>query len=203
MVLSRVGVFGGTFDPLHCGHLAVALLAKEEAKLDSVLFVPAGRPRLKSAEPIATPEQRLEMVRLAITGVAGFELYDAEVQREGPTLTADTLGELEARYGEGTELVFILGLDVLSRFDQWVQPERVVEHAKLLAVSRPGYSGFDWEDFYARNPYSRGRVECVESAVVDISASELRSRLATGGPVGGLLPESVERYIRESGLYIE
>ena len=96
---------------------------------------------------------------------------------------------------------FILGLDVLARFDEWVNPAGVVELARLLAVNRAGYAGFDWDGFYARNPYARGRVDCIQSTAVDVSASELRSRLAAGSPVGGLIPEQVERYIREQGLY--
>ena len=201
MVLTRVGILGGTFDPVHHGHLEIAQRAKEEAGLDRVLFIPAGQPRLKSAEPQASPNHRMEMLRLAIAGIAGFEVSDVEVRRQGQTLTADTLRELQGEYGEGAELVFILGLDVLRRFDQWVEPQRVVELATLLAVSRPGYGAFDWAGFYARNPYAWGRVECVESTAIDVSASELRGRLAAGEPVSGLLPDGVERYIRENRLY--
>ena len=93
------------------------------------------------------------------------------------------------------------GLDALSKFDEWVDPAGVVELARLLAVSRPGYAGFDWDGFYKRCPYASGWVECIDSAAIDISASELRRRLAAGMSVEGLLPEAVDRYIRENGLY--
>ena len=99
------------------------------------------------------------------------------------------------------ELRFILGLDALLRFDQWVQPERVVGLARLLAVSRPGYTAFDWPAFYARNPYAEGRVDCLDSTAIDVSASELRQRIGAGASVSGLLPAAVEQYIRENGLY--
>lgn len=201
MVLSRVGILGGTFDPVHRGHLEIALRAKEQGNLDRVFFIPAGQPRLKPGEPSATPEQRMAMVQLALQGLEGLEASDVELRRSGPTLTADTLRELYDSMDGDTELVFILGLDVLAHLDQWLHPERVVELARLLAVSRPGYTEFDWEGFYARNPYARGRVDCIDTTAIDLSASELRGRLASGQSVAGLLPDGVEDYIRQNGLY--
>ena len=202
MVLTRVGILGGTFDPVHRGHLEIASLATNEAVLDGVIFIPAAQPRLKSGEPSASPEQRLAMLSLATQDIEGFEVSDMELGRTGPTLTVETLRELRDSLGDGVELYFILGLDVLEKFDQWVEPERVVELARLLAVSRPGYSGFDWDGFYARNPYARGRVDCLDSAAIDVSASELRARIAAGASVSGLLPAGVEDYIRGMGLYV-
>ena len=138
---------------------------------------------------------------LRLQDIPGVEVSDIELQRSGPTLTVETLRELRESLSDQVEMVFILGLDVLARFDQWVEPEGVVVLARILAVSRPGYEGFDWAGFYARNPYARGRVDCVDSTAIDISASDLRQRLAAGAPVDGLLPPTVERYIRENGLY--
>ena len=201
MVLRRVGVLGGTFDPVHRGHLEIARHAIDGAGLERVIFVPAGQPRLKSGAPTASAEQRLEMLRLAVEGNPGFQVSEIEIGRSGPTLTVETLTELSLTLDDGDEMVFILGLDVLARFDEWVEPEGVVDLARLLAVNRAGYTGFDWDGFYARNPYARGRVECLSSTAVDVSASELRSRLADNAPVSGLIPEQVERYIREQGLY--
>ena len=188
MVLTRVGVLGGTFDPVHRGHLEIAHRALAEASLGRVIFIPAAQPRLKSGEPSASPEQRLEMLGLAIHDTVGFEVSDVELGRTGPTLTVETLRELREDLGEDAEIYFILGFDVLDRFHQWVKPEQVVELARLMAVSRPGYADFDWSGFYARNPYARGRVDCLDSTAVDISASELRARIAAGESVGGLLP---------------
>ena len=201
MVLTRVGVLGGTFDPVHRGHLEIAHSALAEASVGRIIFIPAGQPRLKSGEPSASPEQRLEMLRLAIHDTAGFEVSDVELGRTGPTLTVETLRELRKDLGEDAEVRFILGFDVLDRFHQWVEPEQVVTLARLMAVSRPGYADFDWSGFYARNPYARGRVDCRDSTAVDISASELRARIAAGESVGGLLPPTVEQYIRDNGLY--
>ena len=100
------------------------------------------------------------------------------------------------------ELVFILGLDVLERFDQWVEPGCVTKLARILAVSRPGYTDFDWDGFYARNPYAEGRVECLGTTAIDVSASELRGRIAVGESADGLLPAAVVAYIRDNGLYV-
>lgn len=201
MVLTRIGILGGTFDPVHRGHLEIARIAMDEAALERVIFIPAGQPRLKSGDPSASPEQRLEMLLLAVNGAPGFDVSGMELRRAGPTLTVDTLRELREELGDGVELYFILGLDAVARFDQWVEPERVVELARLLAVSRPGYSGFDWPEFYSRNPYVEGRVDCLDSTAIDISASELRARIAAGASVSGLLPSAVEQYIRDNGLY--
>ena len=201
MVLTRIGILGGTFDPVHRGHLEIARVAMDEAALERVIFIPAGQPRLKSGDPSASPGQRLEMLRLAVSEIPGFDVSGMELRRSGPTLTVDTLRELREELGDGVELYFILGLDALLRFDQWVEPERVVELARLLAVSRPGYSGFDWPGFYSRNPYAEGRVDCLDSTAIDVSASELRTRIASGASVSGLLPAAVEQYIRDNGLY--
>ena len=201
MAQIRIGILGGTFDPVHRGHLEIARRAMQEAELERVIFIAAGQPRLKPDEPSASPQQRLEMLRLAVDGTAGFEVSDIELRRPGPTLTVETLRELRREFGDGVELCFILGFDALARFDQWLEPEQVMELARLLTVSRPGYTGFDWPAFYARNPYAEGRVEVLDSTAIDVSASELRGRLAAGASVSGLLPPAVEQYIREHGLY--
>ena len=201
MVLTRIGILGGTFDPVHRGHLEIARVAMDEAALERVIFIPAGQPRLKSGDPSASPEQRLEMLRLAVSEIPGFDVSGMELRRSGPTLTVETLRELRDELGDGVELCFILGLDALLHFDQWVEPEGVAELARLLAVSRPGYSGFDWPEFYSRNPYVEGRVDCLDTTAIDISASELRARIAAGASVSGLLPSAVEQYIRDNRLY--
>ena len=196
----RTGILGGTFDPVHSGHLAIAGLVKTEFGLDRVFLVPAGSPRLKRQEPGAAVAHRLEMVKIAVAGYTGFETSEVETARPGPTYTVDTLEEFSLEFN-ADEFFFIVGIDVLSRFHEWRKPDRILELCRLVAVSRPGYSAFDWPSFYAVSPGAAGRVEMVSSAMVDVSGTELRQRAAAGLTLRGLVPEPVEEYIRHHGLY--
>lgn len=200
MVLTRVGILGGTFDPVHRGHLEIARKALEVAELQRVLLIPAGAPRLKSSQPFASPEHRMAMLRLAVGDAACMEPSDMELHRPGATKTVDTLRLLQGEYGEECQLFFIMGVDVLEGLENWIMPDEVVRLASIIAFSRPGYTGFDWGSFYQRNPYAVGRVQCIDASA-DLSASEVRSRIAAGASVGGLLPPEVDHYIRTHGLY--
>ena len=198
----NIGILGGTFDPVHLGHLSIANAAMDQAALERVLFIPAGQPRLKQAEPGASAEHRIEMVRRAIEGNPRFQVCDAEARRPGPTYSVDTLVELSAKLGPGTDLFFILGMDVLDQFDRWKDPERVLTLCRLLVLDRPGERDFDWPGFYSRVPKAKGRVQIVTAPPVDVSATELRRRAATGEPLDGQVPDAVAEYIHEQGLYL-
>ncbi len=198
----NIGILGGTFDPVHLGHLSIANAAMDQAALERVLFIPAGQPRLKQAEPAASADHRIEMVRLAIEGNPRFRVCDDEARRSGPTYSVDTLVELSAKLGPGTDLFFILGLDVLDQFDQWKDPERVLTLCRLLVLHRPGEPDFDWPGFYRRVPKAEGRVQIVTAPLVDVSATELRRRVAVGEPLDGQVPDAVAEYIQEQGLYL-
>jgi nicotinate-nucleotide adenylyltransferase len=201
----KIGILGGTFDPVHLGHLSIAAAAMDQAGLEKVLFIPAGHPRLKQAEPAATVEQRLAMVRLAVLEEPKFQVCDLEAHRPGPTYTVDTLVELSAKLGPTTDLYFILGMDVLGQLDRWKDPARILELCRLLVLDRPGEQGFDHEDFnqefYQRVPQAQGRVQTVTAPLIDVSATELRRRAAAGEPLTGQTPDAVAEYIRENGLY--
>ena len=197
----RVGILGGTFDPVHSGHLTIAGRVQADLGLDLVLFVTAGNPRLKAQAPAAAAEHRLEMVRLAVEREGGFAVSDVEIHRQGPSYTVDTLEHVLREYGAGTELYFILGVDVLPRFHEWRNSERILELCRLVVVSRPGYSHFDWDDFYVRNPMARERITLVSSVAADISGTELRRRVSAGLTLKGLVPEAVKEYIRRHALY--
>ena len=197
----NIGILGGTFDPVHLGHLSIADAAMDQAKLERVLFIPAGQPRLKQAEPSASVDQRLEMVRLAIQDHPGFDIADIEAHRPGPTYTVDTLVELSAKLGPTANLYFILGMDVLGQLDRWKDPEQVLELCRLLVLDRPGEQDFNWARFYEKVSAAQGRVQVVTAPLVDVSATELRRQAAAGEPLAGQVPNAVAVYIRQQDLY--
>ena len=199
----KIGILGGTFDPVHLGHLSIANAAMDHAGLERVLFIPAGQPRLKQAQPSASVSHRIEMVGLAIQGNPKFRVCDIEARRPGPTYSVDTLEELSVKLGPGTDLFFILGMDVLGHLDHWKDPERVLKLCRLLVLDRPGQEDFDWPGFYSRVPQAEGRVQIVAAPAVDVSGTELRRRSSKGEPLTGQTPDAVAKYIRENGLYLK
>ena len=198
----NIGILGGTFDPVHLGHLSIASAALGQAALEKVLFIPAGQPRLKQSEPSASVDHRLEMVRLATLDIPNYQVCDIEAHRPGPTYSVDTLVELSDKLGPTADLFFILGLDVLGQLDRWKEPERVLELCQLLVLDRPGEQGFDWTGFYSRIPEAKDRVQVVTAPLVDVSATDLRSRATSGEPLEGQVPDAVAEYIRQQGLYL-
>ena len=198
----NLGILGGTFDPVHLGHLSIAESAIEQVSLDRVLFIPAGHPRFKQAEPAASVLDRLEMVRLATTDNPRFTVCDLEAHRPGPTYTVDTLMQLTAKLGPTSNLFFILGLDVLGQLDRWKDPARVLELCQILVSDRPGEQQFDWADFYCRVPEAEGRVLTINAPLIDINATELRRKVAAGENLAGETPKPVAEYISEQRLYL-
>ena len=183
--MSRVGVFGGTFDPVHVGHLAIANDALDELSLDRIYFVPARRSPLKREAPIASAGDRLAMLTAATRGDPRFRVSPLEIDREGPSFTVDTL---EALRGEG-ELFLILGSDAYADFERWREPARIRELATIVLAARPGA------------PNAPAGVRMLDSPLMDISSRELRTRAARGRSLRYLVPEAALRYIEEHGLY--
>ncbi|MDQ2914371.1 MAG: nicotinate-nucleotide adenylyltransferase [Chloroflexota bacterium] len=183
--MTRVGVFGGTFDPVHVGHLAIANAALDELGLDRVDFVPARRSPLKQEGPIASAEDRLAMLTAAIANEPRFGVSTVELDRPGPSFTVDTL---EALRGKG-ELFLILGSDAYADFERWREPARIEGLATLVLAARPG----------APNAPAGARV--LDSPLIDINSRELRARAARGRSLRYLVPEAVLRYIEEHRLY--
>lgn len=186
----RVGMLGGTFDPPHNAHLAMAETAMAELSLDRVLFLPAPDPPHKSA---TTPyETRVELVRLAIGARPGLELSRLEEGRTGPSYTVDLLEEYRALHDD--ELFFIMGSDSLMELNTWKRPDRIVELATLVVFLRPGYDPV--------LPAGRDRSLIVLAEPrIDVSSSNIRARIAAGEPVAGLLPEAVHQFILDNSLY--
>ena len=189
-----IGVFGGTFDPIHSGHLAVAEEARARLNLADVLFIPSGQPWLKPASPIAAVEHRLEMVRLALTGKPHFKLSTMEIERTGPSYAVDTIAELQRQLGSGNDLFFILGWGSLVELSQWKEPTRLVGMCRLVAAPRPGNPVPDLQALEAVIPGLSERVIILDKPEIDVSATGIRELVARGLSIENLVPEAVEKY---------
>ncbi|MEA2717371.1 MAG: nicotinate-nucleotide adenylyltransferase [Actinomycetota bacterium] len=191
----RLGVLGGTFDPVHIGHLAAAVNARHALRLDRVLLVVAHHPWQKSGRPITPAADRLAMVEAAVADRNGLEASRIEIDRGGDTYTADTLEQLHHEDPQ-THLFLIVGTDVAAELHTWKRPDIVARLATLAVVGR---GGVDVHDAAALGP--EWRVERVDMPPLDISSSELRQRLGDGRPVDFLVPDPVINLIRQRGLY--
>jgi nicotinate-nucleotide adenylyltransferase len=194
----RIGVLGGTFDPIHYGHLAIAEEARVVLGLERVLLVPAARQPLKRGAHVASPQQRIEMARLACAGNSALDVSPIEVERPGPSYTVNTLEQLrDAGLGE---LHFILGADALADLHRWYDAPRIPELARLVVIARPGHRP-NLDAVAAQLPGVRERITLIDGPGLAISSSELRSRIAAGRPIRYLTPEPVVEYIARNGLY--
>lgn len=192
----KLGIFGGSFDPLHVGHLAIAEAARRDVALDEVVFVPTRRNPLKDDDPETSPEDRFEMVRRALAATPRLRASRAEIDRDGPSYTIDTLRSL-AR--EGVELFLILGADALRDLERWREPSEVLALATLLVAKRPGAPDPDLAALRRTSP--QARVRPFAAPLVDLSSRELRAFARTGGSLRYLVPEPAWRYAAERGLY--
>ena len=202
--MRRVGVLGGTFDPVHYGHLVVAEEVYTTLQLAEMVFVPAGQPPHKTNAEITIAEHRLEMLELAIASNPHFTISRVDLDRPGPCYTVDTLQLLRKQWGDKTAIYFVIGRDSLEELLSWHDPSGILEQlTHLVAVTRPGYSEseayYDWLE--ARLPGIKQRLLIVDAPQFDISATDLRKRVAEGRPIKYQTPESVESYIIQYGLY--
>ena len=198
----KIGVMGGTFDPVHWGHLMVAEEVRSRLGLTEVLLVPAGQPWMKLDRNLSAAAHRLQMVRLAIADRPYFRLTTMEIERVGPSYTIDTITELKAQLEPGEELFFILGWDSLAQLPQWRQPRQLVKLCRLVAVPRPGYPPSDLDSLSAVIPGLSRRVIILDKPEIDISATEIRKRVAQGLSIDHLVPGPVAEYIRKHQLYL-
>lgn len=196
--MTAIGILGGTFDPIHFGHLAIAEEARVALGLARVLFVPAAHQPLKAYRPAAAPHQRLAMVGLACASNPAFEPSDIEIVRPGPSYTINSLRDLAAR--EPAELHFILGADALLDLPRWRAADQIPTLARIVAVQRP-HAPVHLDELLAKVPALSGRLVLLDGPNLDISSSELRQRIASGHPVRYLTPDPVVDYIEEHQLY--
>jgi nicotinate-nucleotide adenylyltransferase len=196
----RIGILGGTFDPIHFGHIATAGAAMECAQLDRVLFIPSAQPPHRAAA-VAPEAQRLEMCKLAVEGHEAFEVSDIEMRRGGASYTSDTLGELKRAHPQD-ELSLILGWDAARLFATWHEPEKVKELASFVVVSRPGMPAPGVDELTAAGLDPERVMLCLRPTP-DISGSALRRAIARGESISEKVPEAVARYIAEHHLYMD
>ena len=195
----NIGVLGGTFDPIHIGHLVVAEEARIRLGFREVLFVPAGQPWLKLDRSITPADHRVEMVRRAIAGNPHFKLCTLEVERSGPSYTVDTLIALREQLGSEASLFFILGRDTLGGLPSWKEPKKIVQLCQLVVAPRLGAK--DLKNLETAIPGLLEQVMQLDMPVIEISSSEIRRRIAQGLSVRYLVPTKVEKYITEQKIY--
>lgn len=197
---ARLGIMGGTFDPIHIGHLACAEQAREAFELAAVVFIPAGNPVFKKDRAVTPAADRLEMCRLATRSNPAFDVSAIEIERGGDTYTVDTLRQLRAHYPDNVELRFITGADAVASIVAWRESAAIADLARLIAVTRPGYALSD-----ERRALIEGRgnfaVDYLEITSLAVSSSDLRRRVAAGASIRYLTMQRVFDYIREKRLY--
>jgi nicotinate-nucleotide adenylyltransferase len=199
--MKRLGILGGTFDPVHCGHLVIAEEARVRLNLTEVRFVPAGQPPHKSGRPVSPATDRLAMLRLAIAGNTAFTFTTMEIERTGPSYTVDTLSQLARDEGPDCALHFIVGGDALPDLLSWREPARILALCTLVVVRRPDVKPVDLRDLQARLPALAEKLIVLDGPQFGVSGTEIRQRVAEELPVRYQVPEAVWAYIREHRLY--
>lgn len=201
-----LGVFGGTFDPIHVAHLAVAEAARDALGLERVLFIPNRQPPHKPDQAVTPAADRLAMVQAAIADNPAFEASSLEIDREGPSYTSDTLRVLRAaqdELGESDELALILSVEALAGLASWHEPARVLELAQLVVAPRDGFPDLDPEAIARLVPGSQPRVTLLDGPRMRLSASEIRARAVAGRSLRYLVPDAVAAFIGDHDLYKE
>jgi len=212
----QIGIFGGTFNPIHQGHLIAAEEVREQFALDRILFVPSARPPHKPRPDLISAEHRLAMTRLAVEGNPAFAVSTVELERRGPSYSVETVEALGRTWGPAARFFFVLGIDAFCEIDTWHRPERLLALCDFLVLSRPGrdlaearevlsrHFSLEWPPDAPAAPLPHGRrLHLARVPAVEISSSEIRRRLALGRSVKYLLPEAVESYILSHHLYSE
>ena len=197
----KVGIMGGTFDPIHIAHLIIAEEARTRLALDRVIFIPAGEPWMKPGHTVSKAGLRVDMVKLAISSNAAFSLSLNETERPGPTYTVDTLEQLLGALGYDTQLFLLLGWDSVAEMTSWKAPYRISKTATVVAFPRPGFSKPEIAVLERAMPGIAERIVFLDAPYLEISSTGIRKRIAEGGSVRYLVSDAVGQYITENKLY--
>jgi nicotinate-nucleotide adenylyltransferase len=198
----KIGILGGTFDPVHYGHLAIAEEARARIPLDIVLLVPARVQPLRQEAAVSKPEHRAAMLERALIGNPALSLSRIEFERAGPSFTVETMALFRERYPRDSEFFFILGMDALAELPNWKDPERLLTLCRLIAMQRPGCD-FDPRNIFLLLPLLRDRLIVLDGPRLGISGTDLRRRVRLGLPIRYQVPDAVAEYIRSHRLYLE
>lgn len=199
----KVGILGGTFDPVHKGHLALAETALDQLGLNKVLFVPARDPWMKTGKRRVTAvKHRLAMLELALSGKPRFEISTVDLERPGKTYAVDTVAVVKKALPKGSRVYFIVGAGSLAELPLWKDPVRLIGMCRLAVAPRPGYQVPELAELERKVPGITRRVIFLDMKPVDVSSSEIRERLETGYSIDEVVPEGVRNYIKGHGLYV-
>jgi nicotinate-nucleotide adenylyltransferase len=198
--MARIGVFGGTFDPVHHGHLIIADELRHRLGLERILFLPAGRPPHKTDQDVSADRHRVSMLQSAIDGDRYFDISYIDIENEGLSYTADSMREHQRRH-PGYELMFLMGQDSFRDLPYWNRPGELAQLVRLGVAMRPGVV-VDVEHVLNRVPEARNRVDFVDVPLIQIASSEIRRRVREHEPIRYQVPRTVEAYIREHRLYL-
>ena len=193
-----IGLFGGTFDPVHNGHLQVATKVCEEMNLDEIVMVPAGYPYMKN-DVLTSPENRLRMVELALDGLPKLSVSDTEIRRCGPSYTADTFRELQA-LRPNEEISVIMGMDAVLSIPRWDNPEEFIDLCKIIAITRPNHQAIEMSKLYEQ--YENADISILPIETPDISSTEIRERVAEGREFQHMVPKKVAEFITDNKVYL-
>ncbi|HOM02953.1 MAG TPA: nicotinate-nucleotide adenylyltransferase [Acetivibrio sp.] len=202
--VKKIGILGGTFDPIHNGHLIMAEIIRGAFELDKVLFIPSGNPPHKKEQTVTDAYHRYNMVCEALKGNSHFEVSRIEVDREGYTYTIDTLGVLNEQYKGIATLYYIIGADVLYDLLTWKDYEKVFKICRFIAALRPGsdIEGFNDRIKYLEDTFSAS-ILAAQIPLIEISSTMIRNRVKEGKSIKYLVPDAVENYIKREGLYLK
>ena len=197
----KVGILGGTFDPIHIGHLIVAEEARYQLGLGRIIFLPAGKPYFKKDRIVSTKSDRLEMIKLGIKDNPLFEVSEIELAREGPTYSIDSITRLKKELGDNVQLCFLVGMDALADIHKWKHPAELIEICQVVGLTRAGYDAFDWAKIEDKMPGASQKIKIIEVSKIGVSSTDVRMMVGSGISVRYLVPDAVVRYIEEHKLY--
>ena len=199
----KVGIMGGTFDPIHNGHLVTAEAVRDAIDLDEVLFIPSARPPHKRDKNVTSPEHRLAMTVLATCSHPNFRVSTIEIMRTGPSYAVDTIDALKKEFGSGTEFYFILGADAALELSTWHHAQELIEKCTFIAATRQG-TDIDIATVEAQfGEVGHGHILRVETPKIEISSTDIRDKIKSGHSIKYLVPDSVEAYIFKEQLYYD